>query len=312
MDTAPASSPTPSLARLQADLHWAIASPPLLDLPVAGGTAFSAADYVAMWAAAPLQIEAVHLRSLPAFRLGMYFEKLWQLFLQHHPDYALLRANLPVRDTERTLGEFDLLLRDLRRDRVCHWELALKFYLGIDDLDDPGNWHGPGLHDRLQEKLQHLADHQLQLSQTPAGTAILHALGLQVGEVRALIKGRLFYPLAAFLSGHHARFATAEHLRGFWATAAELHEWLASDETQTGERISVLTRSDWLAPVHVAADGAAVADMDVEPAHPRALVISRKGQEIARGFCVPDDWLARARRATRSTLSMSPAHQNIF
>ncbi len=318
MDITPASSPVLSLTRLQADLHWAIASPPLLALPVADVPAFSAGDYLALWSAAPLQLASQHLHTLPAFRLGMYFEKLWQLFLLHHPAYQLLLANLPVRDAERTLGEFDLLLRDTIRDRVCHWELALKFYLGIDDLDDPGNWHGPGLHDRLQEKLQHLAGHQLRLSQTTAGAAALRAQGLQVDDVRALIKGRLFYPLAVFLSGRRAAFAAPDHLRGFWATAAELRDWLTNGDT----RASLLMRSDWLAPVENSGEVPSaefllpVADAngneaDGKPQHPQALVVTRHGKEIARGFCVPDDWQLRARHARRSVQSMSPAAADV-
>ena len=45
-------------------------------------------------------------------RLGIRYETLWQFLYQQTHNYKILASNLPVRDTKRTLGEFDLLYQN--------------------------------------------------------------------------------------------------------------------------------------------------------------------------------------------------------
>ncbi|MEZ5448189.1 MAG: DUF1853 family protein [Thiolinea sp.] len=74
-------------------------------------------------------------------------------WLQLSPHYQLLYSQLPVRDTERTLGELDFIVRRVADDAVLHLEVAVKFYLGHaagqGGLAQMANWHGPSLQDRL-------------------------------------------------------------------------------------------------------------------------------------------------------------------
>src|SRR5690606_13883658 len=129
--------------------------------------------------------------------------------LEHLSGVTVLAANLPVRRITasktgiETLGELDFVWRDDGTRRVYHWELATKFYLLADvthtqhpDIPTQISWEqfvGPNLADRFGDKLRHIAERQLLLSQTPEARV---ALGCSVDEAAAYLKGWLFYPLA--------------------------------------------------------------------------------------------------------------------
>lgn len=201
------------------ELAWSIASPPLLTAAVAPHRFFSAEDCAALWHA--WQPPAPDPAQLP-HRLGRRFEALWQYWLHGHPRWQLLASGLQVKQQLQTVGEFDLLVHDRQSAAVEHWELAVKFYFGDGDLQDPGCWWGVARQDRLDRKLTKLQK-QLQLAGTVAGQCTLRQAGITVATTRAIVKGRLFYPLAA--SAVRAAFAAPEHLRGYWATATAWQQW---------------------------------------------------------------------------------------
>ena len=122
-------------------------------------------------------------------RLGLYFEALWHFFLARDPDVELLAHNLPVKDATRTIGEFDLLYRDLPRERCVHLELAVKYYLGAPGSDQ---WIGPNQADRLDLKLDRLLQHQTRLGQHPAARPQLERLGIDGLERHWVLSGALF------------------------------------------------------------------------------------------------------------------------
>jgi len=221
-------------------------------------------------------------------RLGNYFETLWRFWLDNNSRYSLLHANLPLRSQGRTIGEFDLLVRDRERGLTLHWELAVKFYLGVADTTQPGNWWGPARRDRLDIKTTRLLQHQGRLSRHPDAAALLQQLGIRIDETWVILKGRLFYPLDGPAAPPTEAHPAHEH--GFWLTAGALANlpqglWLP------------LERQQWLAPV-----------AGIEPAQcmeagslferwrsaplRRPLCMARivDGREAERGFVVPDDW----------------------
>lgn len=228
----------------------------------------------------------VRLQSRRSCRLGHYFETLLAFWLEQSSRYQLLAHCLPVRDGQRTLGEYDFIVRDTEREVVQHWEVALKFYLGVD-----GAWLGPGLRDRLDRKLAHIRHHQSQLSLTPAGAACLAERGLQVNERCVLLKGRLFYPADAEQSCLPP--VNPGHERGFWIAEQAFARWACADS-----RWQLLARSDFLAPVS--------GDIGVTPqellrqrpapmTQPLLVAQMSEGQELQRGFIVPEHWPSSAR-----------------
>ena len=147
------------LERIRRDLTWLITAPPLLNHPL---TRWQPREVFPL--SLPHTIAAEHLAPLLPLRrsrLGPYFEALAGVLFDHSPEFTILARNRTIEGPGRTLGELDLLVADHPNDRVLHLELALKFYL---KLNQPGDmaWIGAGQRDFLALKLQRLAEHQIQ------------------------------------------------------------------------------------------------------------------------------------------------------
>lgn len=289
------------------DLAWTLLSPPLLAdsdwpqrHPLAGSGWARQPGRLADWLRR-LDEQPERLREWLAQgsvrRLGLYYERLWQFALQAAPGILLLACNLPIRLGGRTLGELDLLLRDA--EGVHHMELAVKLYLGprAGDGRDAAQWLGPGSEDRLDRKLDHLARHQLPLSNSRHGKLAL--ADLRSDEVRAefWLGGYLFYPwpdgCAAPVGAHplhgRGRWLTRDDFIAYRAQAAPgpwqplpRQAWLAGsrlseEEVWTRERFA-----DWLAHLPSGA-----------PAHLLVRLEKRAAdnwEEAERLFLMPEAW----------------------
>ena len=279
------------------DLYWALSSPPLLGRadaailwPDSGW--FRAISRAFQSQLAELDTNPQRLRAAvdgqKDRRLGNYFETLWRFWLANNERYRLLHANLPVRTKDRTLGEFDLLVEDRATGKTLHWELAVKFYLGVGDTARPENWWGPAQRDRLDLKLGRMVNHQSRLSQQPEAATLLKQLGLQIDETWVILKGRLFY--RAGIPTIHPPDAYPRHLRGFWVPASgfagfDAALWLPLD------------RHQWLAPQVDIGRTLCLRGSDLAArwqrkplSRPVCIVRVENATEIERGFVVPDDW----------------------
>jgi hypothetical protein len=138
-----------------------------------------------------------HLQDQRATRLGIYFEQLLSFYFAEYPRFTLLAKNLQAHDSQRTIGEYDFIVWDQKQQQHYHIEVAVKFYIGIQDVgiqvldidiantipnNTPiYNWHlwvGPNKKDSLGIKMKHLGHHQLRLSETEAGKNALQSIGL--------------------------------------------------------------------------------------------------------------------------------------
>ncbi|OLS62244.1 hypothetical protein PSEMO_31550 [Pseudomonas putida] len=241
------------------DLAWALLSPPMLAQapwpqrhPLAGSGWVDDPQALRDWLLALDRDPAPlldWLSYLASRRLGMYYERLWQFALQQAPGVELLASNLQIRQGGHTLGELDIVLRD--RDGVHHLELAIKFYLGPESGGgiDPAHWLGPGCHDRLGHKLDHLAAHQLPISARPESREALAGLGLDQVEARLWLGGYLLYPW--HVDADSPQGVHPQHFRGHW-----LHQrdWPAFHAAHPEGRWQLLPRQAWLGPARVAAE----------------------------------------------------------
>jgi hypothetical protein len=176
-------------------------------------------------------------------RLGKYFETLWLYWFKHHPRYQVIENNLQIIIDGETLGEMDLIVFDKLTKKTIHWELAVKFYLGVTDTRDIANWHGPNLNDRLQLKLQNLLNKQSVISQRSRVRQWLQQQGLVIDECAVTLKGRLYYPWQNTADGQGNTetdraggdgapdMCTQNHLRGAWCPVHEFE--MLFDEKQT-------------------------------------------------------------------------------
>jgi hypothetical protein len=296
---------TPALRDpLVRDLYWALSSPPLSRRADRGihwpdPDWFHAISLAFQPQLAKLDADPQPLRAAvngqKDRRLGNYFETLWRFWLTNNERYRLLRANLPVRTRDRTLGEFDLLVEDRATGRTLHWELAVKFYLGVGDTARPENWWGPAQRDRLDLKTHRMIIHQSKLSQQPEAATLLTQLGIHIDETWVILKGRLFYPAGQPAIEPHD--AQPQHLRGFWVSTAVFSRfeealWLPLD------------RHQWLAPQTEIEQSTCLRGSDIAAQwrhsplrRPLCLARVENAVEIERGFVVPDDWSPVARTA---------------
>ncbi|MGQ7957346.1 DUF1853 family protein [Pseudomonas sp. SP16.1] len=293
------------------DLAWVLLSPPLLGQPPGPQRHPLQAS---RWRTQPALL-ADWLRQLdrddgalnawlaqpPVRRLGLYYERLWQFALHGAPDVEVLAANLPIRQSGRTLGELDLLLRDAEGEH--HLELAVKFYLGpaAGDGEDAAQWLGPGSHDRLDLKLAHLRQHQLPLSSRREASSQLNELQVAGARAAFWLGGYLFYPWAQTCAA--PRGASPQHLRGSWL---HRHDWPAFLREQPPSVWQPLPRQAWLAPARVDAEQLWSGErlqqwLDALPAQAGAQLLvgleeaaDGSRQEVQRIFLVGDHWPGQA------------------
>lgn len=291
------------------DLTWVLASPPLL-APSPGPARWLTADWGRQafaasedWLAAldrdpaPLQ-QALSLR--PG-RLGSYFEGLLDCWLAWpgNPLYRRLYHGLPVRVGTRTVGELDFLVEERASGEIQHWEVAVKFYLGIAPGGREADWVGPGLKDRLDLKLDRLRRHQLPLADSAEAVGLMQALQLPPPRPVCLLRGRFFYPAGASLADWAPASAAPGHQRGWWMDA----DAFLARHADTGLRWMRLPREHWLAPVDISpgSDGVRIGEpmaaatlveawRGAADNRAAAVVGLAEGREVTRGFITPDPW----------------------
>ncbi len=103
-----------------------------------------------------------YLTEKPTRRLGIYAERLMAYFFKHSPYINLITHSFQVIRSGETLGEIDFIIE--WKGELYHIELAVKYYLGIDDLNEFKNWIGPSGNDNLALKLNKALNHQLMLA----------------------------------------------------------------------------------------------------------------------------------------------------
>lgn len=171
-------------------------------------------------------------------RLGQYFEDLVAFYLTYAPNTGIsdIQRNIPLRrpmssqNGTETLGELDFLYQQERRWH--HLEVAVKFYLGMNDGQHT-HWLGPNSKDSLDRKCRRLMTHQLPLAQR------LNEYCSQQREIHSSywLKGILFHHWHQGHSGPgHARFhwihqhqsqAYFQHYGGQWRWLQKRH-WLGT------------------------------------------------------------------------------------
>lgn len=228
-------------------------------------------------------------------RLGKRFERLIYYWFDQHPEWSIQKSNWVISDTERTIGEFDLIALNHQTGENWHIEMACKFYLSTRKTKKWSDWKGTNVFDDLQQKMDKL-EQQLQLSLHPATSAQLKANGIQIHQRANWLKGWFFHHFRDIAHPIQPRMAAPECNVGWWCTQDEWHSWMSQ---LSGEWLE-LSSLAWLQPIHAIEHPpkSAVhiaAQWSKEPlkrAQMIAQVIELDGNRIetSRGFVVPNDW----------------------
>jgi len=232
-------------------------------------------------------------------RLGHRFETLLAFWFQHNSRYQIIKQNLQVNDGNKTIGEFDFIIKDTLSNKIQHWEVACKFYLGLGNTQQRTNWVGPMLKDRLSLKFKTMQQRQSQLSEQPAAKQLLQHLGLHIDERICLMKGRLFYPIKQTHCPSPNKAAN-NHQRGWWARPDEFNDHFQNKSLQWRP----LNKNQWLAPqynkysdVNHSASEILRYFLNERQQHPLCIVGFSQDEslshEIERGFLVAKDWANR-------------------
>lgn len=240
-------------ARAAADLAWLLHTPSLVTAAF-----WPLADPQRLMRQAPPRWATSQAGCAPRERLGHYAERLLASAFDTLCAARLLAMGWPLREGGRTLGECDFLLETDAGMRE-HWELAVKFYCYVPGPDTTqhaahdvlSRFVGPGLADRFDRKLNHLAGHQLRLSRLPAFVAQWG----QGWQARLHLPGRLFYPPQRRMDPPRAPLLDAAHARGTWMTRQMWHARQGGAWTEA-PAYARLSRAEWLAPVRVEASRA--------------------------------------------------------
>ena len=183
-----------------------------------------------------------YLNTVSSYRLGTYFESLIAFWIQNASKWNLLAHDHQVRDEARTLGAFDFIVQDA--EECEHWEVAVKYYLGVNAGPDWSNWIGPNQRDRLDLKMKKMCAHQIELSRHPAGIEVLNTLGIEAPPTQRIwLKGLFFRPWNVPSSGpHHASLSP----QSVWVDALSIDAYLEDrpEETLWVQR----HKPDWLGP----------------------------------------------------------------
>ncbi len=300
------------------DLAWSIFSPPLVrssDPAIASNIQLpDAADrqFLAALQQQPAPLEA-WMGAAKSTRLGLRFERLWQFWLTHGPARPEPRLeylfNLQIPGKGKTLGEIDCLAYDPGAGALCHRELAVKFYLGIDSARLPPEiqpdaafcWVGSNVRDRLDLKVRSLFKRQMQIVESAAGVAALPSQWhWQRLRREVIVRGRLFYPFGQTPPLGATGTIHPAHLHGQWLPLSAIH-------SLPGAHWCILKRQQWFAPIRIAAATPEISRV-LDPqsledqlqkhfySSNQALQIARMGglsdgwQELERFFVVADQW----------------------
>lgn len=286
-------------------LAWLLDSPDLLDpfsphwegkIATLGPLDQEVQNWLIKLDAEPEALHA-HLQSHTHTRLGHYAEKLLTFYFIYQG--KLLFSNLQIRtEKKHTIGEFDFLLR--QEDHIVHWEFASKFYLleCANRAADVDNFVGPNLADSLGAKIHKILNQQLLLSKHPS---VQNFVSQPITQAKALIKGWLFYPKFMSFRGDLLGLSP-HHCKGFWCSFSEL-------EITEDVYYIVLSKLNWLAPLKTSLQRClngeeiqkkmeAYFATDTRPVLIALMV--KNGEhavEVDRGFIVPEDWKAAARKS---------------
>ncbi|WP_050855238.1 DUF1853 family protein [Flavobacterium frigoris] len=98
-------------------------------------------------------------------RLGHLAEKIVSELIQASTNYKVVYENSQIIEKQKTIGEIDFIIENVKENKIIHLELAYKFYLFDPTISSEAinNWIGPNRNDSLSEKLEKLKTKQFPL-----------------------------------------------------------------------------------------------------------------------------------------------------
>ena len=129
--------------------------------------------------------------------LGKRVEHFFSAAIEASPEYQLIANNIQISDENRTLGEFDFILRELKTSKILHVEVMYKFYVYDPDFPtEMERWIGPNRKDSLLQKIEKVKTNQFPLLHTSEAKKYLSSLDLSSEDIEQQLyfKATMFIP----------------------------------------------------------------------------------------------------------------------
>lgn len=309
------------------DLEWIIANPPIVQGLPPNLDWTDTDDWTQAYKGFKPQLNELNenpikliklLEDQRDYRLGHRFETLLTYWFNHNGRHEILAQNLQIQDNNRTIGEFDFIVKDHVSHKTQHWEVACKFYIGIGDTSQTEHWVGPMLKDRLDIKYNSMLSRQSLLSEHPTAKTQLEQLNISIDERICLIKGRLFHPIQP-PSETYPNVVSSFHQRGQWARTDRFLEYFKA----LNIRWQPLKKNQWMASQPYLSNHTYYTTSDIVQYfldNPQQSPLCLAGflpdkptsQEVTRVFLVAKDWAKDLDFTDNTATHLNPTNRDIL
>ena len=130
-------------------------------------------------------------------RLGHQMEHVFEHLISNSEEYEVILSNLLIEEGRIRIGELDFVLKDFKKEKYFHVELAYKFYIINPEISEPiYRLMGPNKRDMFHTKLDKLKKKQLPLLHHDRLLPYweTHAINPTEIEQQCCFKAQLFEP----------------------------------------------------------------------------------------------------------------------
>ena len=129
-------------------------------------------------------------------RLGHRVEKIVSDLIKASTNYKIRYENIQIKEGNKTIGEIDFIIEEIKSKQLIHLELAYKFYLFDPSLSSSqfNNWIGPNRNDSLKDKVAKLKNKQFPLLYKPQTKAILSEVATVAIKQKLCLLTSLYVP----------------------------------------------------------------------------------------------------------------------
>ncbi len=158
--------------------------------------------------------------------LGKRVEHFFKTLVTANENFKLLANNIQIHNKDRTLGELDFIVKDLRENHIFHVELMYKFYVYDPEISiEMERWIGPNRKDSLLQKIEKVKSKQFPLINSPEAKKFLNTMNISAETIQQEIcfKASLFIPKQ--LSTYNFPHINNECIIGFWVHLNDFKEF---------------------------------------------------------------------------------------
>ena len=194
-----------------------------------------------------LQLESFQPQPIPQnIRLGHQMEYLFKQLLQYSEAYQVLLHNLPIKQSNLTIGEIDFILNERATQKLIHVELTYKFYIINTEITTPlHRLIGPNRRDMFITKMKKIKNKQFALLHTEDGNRTLANHGINTDQIehQCCYKAQLYTPYGTTVNIHPLNSGC---IAGYWLQLTDFNANNFKDYD-----FYIPNKSEWIITPHI-------------------------------------------------------------